>query len=404
MDLKIKIRKLGIVDMLKFKNLPSRRDKAISRAKPEDIKTDFPINRNAKALHPVLQRMVIEKIVEHEKAGARTLVLRTADGKPCAWFRAGQYVSIKMNIGDSYITRPYSVSSSPALTREGRVDLTIKYTPSGFASDYLLNQAKIGDEIDISGAEGNFYYESLRDRKNVVAVAGGSGITPFVSMASAIRDGLEDFNLTILFGSRTVDSILFKHELDSIANSTDKVKIVHVLSDEKAEGYENGFITADLIRKYAPKDYSLFICGPEGLYRFMEGEVAKLGLPRRLVRREILGVSRNVTADGAFPQDSLGKTVSVTVNQGPETFTIPANCEENLLVALERAGIKAPARCRSGECGWCRSKLISGEVYVPEQNDGRRQMDRQTGHIHPCASFPVTDIVIEVPRGDIPEN
>lgn len=403
MDLKIKIGKIGILDMLKFKNLPSRRDKMINKAKPTDIKADFPINNNAKQLHPVIQKMVIENIIDHEKAGAKTFELRTSDGKPAAWFRAGQYVSIKMNIGDSYITRPYSVSSSPALTREGRLSITIKTTPNGFASEYLVNQAKVGDPIHISGAEGNFYYERLRDRKKVVAVAGGSGITPFLSMASAIRDGIEDFNLTILFGSRTQDSILFKDQLDAICKATDKVKVVHVLSDENLEGYESGFISADLIRKYAPQDYSLFICGPEGLYRFMDGEVQKLGLAKRLVRKEILGVSRNVTAGEDFPKQALGKTFQVKVIQGPFTYEVTAVAEENLLVAFERAGIKAPSRCRSGECGWCRSKLLSGSVYVPDQNDGRRQMDKQTNHIHPCASFPLSEIIVEVPRGDIPE-
>ena len=66
--------------------------------------------------------------------------------------------------------------------------------------------------------------------------------------------------------------------------------------------------------------------------------------------------------------------------------------------AIERAGIPAPARCRSGECGWCRSKLVSGTVYIPAENDtGRRYIDKACGYIHPCAAFPTSDIVIEVP-------
>ena len=64
----------------------------------------------------------------------------------------------------------------------------------------------------------------------------------------------------------------------------------------------------------------------------------------------------------------------------------------------------APAKCRSGECGWCRSKLISGDVIIPEQNDRRRRMDKTTGHIHPCVTFPAGDIVLEVPRGDMPDD
>ena len=73
----------------------------------------------------------------------------------------------------------------------------------------MLDTFQVGDEIIASAGEGHFYYDELRDCKNVVALAGGSGITPFLSMAYAIRDGIEDFNLTILFGSRTENAILF---------------------------------------------------------------------------------------------------------------------------------------------------------------------------------------------------
>ena len=68
-----------------------------------------------------------------------------------------------------------------------------------------------------------------------------------------------------------------------------------------------------------------------------------------------------------------------------------------MLVAIERAGIKAPSRCRSGECGWCRSKLVSGTVYIPEENELRRWADVHYGYIHPCSSFHTSDLVIEVP-------
>ena len=399
--LKVKISGFKLKDMLSFKNLPLRRDKAIEAASDKDINTSFPINNNARKLHPPVQLMVISKIIERETSGARSLLLKKADGTSAAWFRAGQYVSVKLKIGDSRVTRPYSISSSPRLTKDGKLYITVKESPGGFVSDYIMSKLKIGDKVLVSGPEGQFYHDALRDSKNVVAVAGGSGITPFLSMAYAIRDGIEDFNLTILYGSRTEESILFKSELDSILEETDNVRVIHVLSDEKKEGFENGFITADLIRKYAPEDYSLFICGPDALYRFMDGVVKELGLPGRRVRREIIGVSgQMVSSDDESPEVMH----DLTVIQGPESYRIKASSRETLLVAMERAGIAAPAKCRSGECGWCRSKLISGDVIVPEQNDRRRQMDRKTGHIHPCVTFPASDIVLEVPRGDMPDD
>ena len=72
-----------------------------------------------------------------------------------------------------------------------------------------------------------------------------------------------------------------------------------------------------------------------------------------------------------------------------------------LLTSIERAGIVAPSRCRSGECSWCRSKLVSGKVFVPEKTDGRRRADIEFGYIHPCASFPMSDIVLDVPNSTL---
>ena len=228
-------------------------------------------------------------------------------------------------------------------------------------------------------------------------LASGSGITPCLSMAKAIADGTLDFNLTIIFGNRTEDSILFKDELEELAASCDKIKIAHVLSDEESEYYEHGFITADLIKKLAPEEYSVFVCGPRAMYRFLESELPKLELPEKYIRREIMGVAKDISEIPGYPVDAAGKCFTLTILQGPNEYTIPASSEESILVAIERAGIIAPSRCRAGECGWCRSKVISGEYFALEENESRRYSDRVTDNIHPCVTFPVGNMVIEVP-------
>ena len=361
MALEFKVKSLG-GDLKRFVGLITDREHAIKKAPEKEVDPVFAINENARLLHPDYQKMVIQDIVAHKGADSKTFVFKKADGSKAACFRAGQYVSVLLKIGSSLVTRPYSICSSPAQAREGIVAITVRNVKDGYAAPYMLENFKVGDEVCISGPEGTFYYEPLRDAGHVIALAGGSGITPFLSMANAIKDGTEDFCLTILFGSRTEESILFRKELDEIAAQCGKVKVVHVLSEEKKDGCETGFINADLIRKYAPEGrYSIFMCGPEAMYRFAVKEIGKLQIEPRYVRRD-------------------GKA------------------EETILTAIERAGIPAPARCRSGECGWCRSKLVSGTVYIPAENDtGRRYIDKACGYIHPCAAFPTSDIVIEVP-------
>ena len=397
MAVNVKIGLIGAFDMLKFKNMAKKREKVIQAAPAKDIVCDYKINANAKLLHPDRQVLVVKEIIDHPAAGAKTIVFGSADGSPVAFFRAGQYLSLKLPINGSFVTRPYSISSSPKWALEGKYAVTVRRNPTGFAADWILENLKPGDEVLASAPEGQFFYENLRDCKNVVALAGGSGITPFLSMAYAIRDGLEDFNLTIILGSNTEDVILFREELDEICKATDKVKVVHVLANEEKEGFEHGFINADVIRKYAAEPYSIFICGPEGMYRFVAGEVAKLDKPRREVRREMLGVTKKVWEQPGYPQESKGQTYQLTVRQGALEQTIPALADEPLLVAIERAGIKAPSKCRSGECGWCRSRLISGTVFVPQDNEYRRFSDVELGYVHPCCTFATGDCVLEVP-------
>ena len=87
--------------------------------------------------------------------------------------------------------------------------------------------------------------------KKVLALAGGSGITPFMGMARAIRDGDEDFDLTVIYGSRSEEEIIYRRELDELCAACGKVHVAYVLSDEEKPGFEHGFITAELIKKYA---------------------------------------------------------------------------------------------------------------------------------------------------------
>lgn len=397
MALNVKVGLIGVLDMLKFKNMAKVREQAIQAAPAKEIKGDFAINNNAKLLHPDHQKLVVSEIIDHPGAGAKTFVFQSAEGKPLAYFRAGQYLSLKLQIGESFVTRPYSISSSPQWTLEGKVAITVRTNPGGFVADWLLENLKVGDKVIASGGEGQFYYEGLRDAKNVVALAGGSGITPFLSMAYAIRDGIENFNLTIIFGSRTEENILFRQELDAICAACDKVKVVHVLSHEEKEGFEHGFITAELIQKYAKDPYSVFICGPEAMYRFVSGEIDKLGLPGKNVRREMLGVTKKVWEQDGYPAECKDKTFRLTIHQGPKEWVVDASANEPILVAIERAGVAAPSRCRSGECGWCRSKLVSGQYFTPAENEGRRHSDVVNDYIHPCCTFALSDLVIEVP-------
>ena len=395
-----KVKLIGAFDMLRFKNMPKVREAAIQAAPATPLPKTFTTNEKAKVRHPEMQRVVVAEI-RPNGPDVKTIVLKSEDGAPLAPFRAGQYVSVTAHIGETVTTRAYSLSGSPAWAKRGEYNIAVRRDPNGFVSPWVQDTWQVGQKLTISGPQGQLYYERLRDAKKVVALAGGSGITPFMGMAYAIRDGFEDFDLTILFGSRTEDGIVYKKELDEVCAACDKVHVVHVLSDEEKPGYEHGFITAELIKKYGGEEYSVFMCGPQAMYNFLDGEIAKLGLRRKFVRRELFGMIKDPWNQPGYPEDIRGKTFNLKVIQCGREYDITASADEPLLTSIERAGIVAPSRCRSGECSWCRSKLVSGKVFVPEKTDGRRRADIEFGYIHPCASFPMSDIVLDVPNSTL---
>ena len=353
----------------------------------------------AKALHPKRQYLKVAEVKEMaQDTKSFTLVPDEARGtKALAYFGAGKYLTVFETIGGIPVTRAYSISSSPRDSLEGKYVLTIKLVEGGLVSRHIFDNWTEGTEVEVSAPAGNFEYQPLRDAQKVICVAGGSGITPFVSMANAIVDGDEDFEMTLLYGSRDYDNILFREELEELAEKSDKIKVVHVLSDDKKKrkGIEKGFITAELIKKYAPENepYSVFLCGPQQMYEFVDKELEKLNLAKKYIRHEMFGEFHNPASQPDYPA-GVPEKVKLTVTVQDKTYIIFGQSSDSVMQILEKSGIPVPARCRSGECGFCHSHLISGEVYVPKHLEYRRLADYKFDCFHPCCSFPLTDLEI----------
>ena len=395
---KPRLNKLNPMDFTKM--TPTRQAKIeAAPAKALPPTDSYKPNQIANALHPEVQYLKVSKIVEHG-TDAKSFYLEPNAEKgttSLAWFSAGQYLSISLEIGNIKLSRPYSLASSPREALNGHYMLTIKRVKDGLASNYILDNWAVGSEVTASEPLGVFTYEPLRDANTVIGIAGGSGITPFRSLAKAIADGDEEANLILLYGSRTLEDAIFQDEFKSLEKTCSKFKLVNVLSHEENDGCEKGFITAELIKKYAPEaNYSLFLCGPQAMYDFVDKEIATLGLRRKFVRHELFGEYFNPSKEADYPSN-VAPEFKVTVRIAGTEQTITASADTSLLRSLEANGIAAPAHCRSGECGWCHSRLVSGDVYTPKSIDGRREADLIYGYIHPCCAFPLSDVTIEVP-------
>ena len=385
-------------DVLGANRVTNARRKLIESGSPDNIYKDH-IKEVANELHPKVTHVVVTK-VEDVSPTARRFTFEATEGDKLPPFQAGQYCSLDLKIGETLTTRPYSISSAPFEARTGEhpfFQLTIRNgkPDSGFAANWIYANVKAGDTFTAHLPFGEFYYEPLRDAKNVVALAGGSGLTPFYAMAKEIEHGTLDMNLTILYGSVSTKDIILEQQLNAI--HSDKVKFVNVISGEEDYEGEKGFLSRDIIKKYSQPDTTYFVCGPLPMYHFVKGELDALNVPARRIRMEVFGAPRDVTAAEGYPKDFTPKTFKLTVLRGIQEDVIDADSREPITVALERAGIKNNSRCRSGACGFCRTELVKGDVFVAPEGDGRRKADKQFGYIHACSTWPLSDCTIRIP-------
>ncbi len=361
-------------------------------------------------LHPKRMRLRVQEIVQASPT-AKTLRFERVDG-PLPPFRAGQYVNVFVDVDGVLTSRPYSIASPPPLSSpplaatpfippacEGDIlELTVRDKPGGFVAPYLLNEVKVGDELETTGPSGSFYHEPLIDGDDLVFLAGGSGITPFMSI---IRDAIRrdrPIKMHLLYGSRTRDDVIYADELAQLTANHSHFKYALVIS-EPPSGYSGltGFLDARLVREQigdvAGKTF--YVCGPNVMYDFCQAALKELGVPTHKIRRELYGPPADVTQEPGWPEHIRADQVFNVEIVGRAQRTIRALAGEPLMNSLERYSIVVPAVCRSGECSACRAKLVSGQVFMPAHT-GLRASDREHGYIHPCVSYPLQDLRIRL--------
>lgn len=377
----------GFMDMLRFKKMVPLRRQMLAQGENKPLPQEYRTNTLAKKLHPGYMRVELTN-TRFLTDTIRELTFKRVDADEFPFFRAGQYVSIQMKIGDSLVSRPYSIVSTPRQALENKLVLAVE--TAGLGSGYLNEKAQIGDQFVMTEPSGEFHYETLRDSRNIICIAGGSGITPFMAMAGSLADGDEPYSMILFYGARTAAQLAYRSELDALAARCGGLKVVYVLSDEEQPGCEKGFVSAELMKKYTNlTDSTFFLCGPQAMYDFVEKELAPLRLPQKAVHHD-------ATCCGDLSLENAGE-FKLTVHMRDEVYFISAKENETLLTAMERAGLNAPNKCRAGGCGFCHSKWLSGAYRVAEGRDGRREADRKFGFIHPCVTYPLEDMEIDVP-------
>ncbi|WP_280427791.1 2Fe-2S iron-sulfur cluster-binding protein [Nocardia brasiliensis] len=332
--------------------------------------------------------VVVDRVVA-ETPRCRTLRLRRRDGGELPYFMAGQYVGV----GVAGTSRPYAISSSP-LALEG-YDITVAAVPGGRVSGHLLDIACVGDEFVITGPMGTFFHNPLFHGDDVVFLAGGSGVTPAMSMIREIVDRGLDRRFHLVYGARTAEDILFRTELDAIAAAHPGIRVEYVLSEPASDwSGPTGFLSGATIESVvgALGARMCYVCGPTAFQDFAVGQLRALGQPSRRIRVEANGAPPRPEQDPNWP---AGVDPDASVRLTAVGRTVETRCGQTLLDALEGEGMRIPAGCRSGECGLCRVRVADGDVVVAAQTK-LRMSDGVTNHVHACVAYPLSDSRIEV--------
>jgi ferredoxin len=269
-----------------------------------------------------------------------------------------------------------------------------------------VKNLKVGDVLEASEPLGNLFYNPLFHGKDLVFIAGGSGITPFISMLKDISEKDIPLNISLIFGCLTEKDILFREELDDIQKRRSNIHVSYILSEPEADWKgECGFISRDKILNEigtVEKKY-FYVVGNRAMYEFIREELKALGISQHRIYYEAFGVPEDITKVIGWPSEidsskKIGLTLEYRHNKLKEKIEFEVLCTEPILNSLERSvkgKINIDNACRSGECALCRTRMISGKVFVPPEVT-IREVDKSFGFIHPCISYPITDIHLDL--------
>lgn len=322
-----------------------------------------------------------------------------AQQQPEYQFKQGQYITLKLNINGEEIRRSYSICSSP-YDKELRV--AVKEVAGGKASTFINRELKIGANMEVMTPMGSFYSVlSGANKKKYVLFAGGSGITPMMSIIKSVLYVEKQSNITLIYANKNEVSTIFKNELDALSLSNPNLKVVYVFDQPqtKISDLQTGIITPDkalsLIENYGGVNADeYFICGPGAMMENVKTNLETLKVESGKIHIEYFNAV--IDAVNKAENNTIGANVksNVTVLQyGIETNFELQTGGISLLDAAIEAGVDAPFSCKGAVCCTCRAKVLEGKVKM-DANFALTDAEVEEGFILTCQAHPLTEKVV----------
>lgn len=314
-------------------------------------------------------------------------------------FVQGQHVSLRCRPAGDEVRRNYSICSPAG---SGLLRIAVKRLPGGVFSSYAHSELRAGDVIEVLTPTGRFNTPlDPSTARKYVAIAAGSGIAPILSIISTILEMEPASSVTLLYGNRTMQDIMFLEELEDLKNrAIDRFSMHCVFSREQQEvELLNGRIDRAKLERFfdgilsQPVD-EWFVCGPQAMIADARAFLAERGVDSRHVHAELFhaeGQERQASTPTHRSAGADGSQVTVVLDGRASTFALSPDGERILDAAL-RVRSDAPYACKGGVCGTCRAKVLAGAVTM-EQNYALEQSEVDAGFVLACQSHPAAPAV-----------
>ena len=342
--------------------------------------------------------------LRHDTRDAVVLTLEPrAEDRAVFDFKPGQYLTFRRSFEGTELRRCYSICAGKD---EGLLRVGVKRVEGGAFSTFAKEQLKPGDILEAMPPAGRFRLQPASDQsRHFLGFAGGSGITPLLSIIKSVLSSDPASRFTLIYANRQISQIMFREELEDLKNSyLERFSIVHVLeSDSQDIDLFTGRIDTgkldQLFRHWVDLSAidSAYICGPEPMMLTIADGLNRQGLKEDRIKFELFSsdqtgrVRRRAAAEKGKAADKTC-AVSLTLDGATRSFSMPRDGTAVLEAALDNA-IDAPFSCRAGVCSTCRAKVLEGEFEM-EVSHALEDYEIRAGYVLSCQCVPLGETLV----------
>lgn len=397
-------RKLSTAIKKRSKKLENGHNSPLESIKPRIDAKNLPLIAPISPISPSLAEKELSLrclAVIPETHDVKTFRFVASDSRQFS-YKAGQFITLKLNIAEKTVLRSYSISSTPS--RPDVLEITVKRVPSppelpdvppGLVSNWLHDHLKAGDIVETKGISGKFSCVDHPSRK-LLLISAGSGITPLMAMARWLYDTGKDHDIVFFHSARDRQDLIYDRELQLLSHRNPHFHLAVSLTRSKDTSWEGltGRLDAEVVKAIAPdyQERTVYVCGPDTFMTGVKNLLASLDFPMANYYEESFGSGKKVRQPKVSAETREKTGLLIFSETGKE---IPTDGQETILDIAAAQGIEINSGCRSGNCGTCKMRKLVGEVKYENEAKGLDTSEQEAGYILSCIAYPIAKVTLE---------